>query len=161
MYQRILVPVDGSPTSNRGLREAVNLAAAHAARLVLLHVVDDYTELGDLVTVKSYDELMSGLRQRGEAILADAKAVADAAGVDTTLLLRTATQLPIAEMIVDEARKAGCELVVMGTHGRRGFRRWTLGSEAEAVARTSAVPVLLVRDYGVAPAETPPAAAAR
>ena len=51
----------------------------------------------------------------------------------------------VSDVIVDEAAKAGCELIVMGTHGRRGVSRVALGSDAENVLRSSSIPVLLVR----------------
>jgi len=52
----------------------------------------------------------------------------------------------VAETILDEARLSNCDLIVMGTHGRRGLSRLTLGSDAELVVRSSHLPVLLVRD---------------
>ncbi|NDZ18444.1 hypothetical protein C7T35_07685 [Variovorax sp. WS11] len=60
--------------------------------------------------------------------------------------LREVTQGRIANVVVDEARSSGCDLIVMGTHGRRGFSRLALGSDADLVVRQSPVPVLLVRD---------------
>jgi nucleotide-binding universal stress UspA family protein len=147
MYQCLLVPVDGSDTSRQGLREAVQLAAGRGARLVLLHVVDDYPFLGEVASLQSYDDLMQSLRSRGDALLREAAATARSAGIEAHPLLRQAGSRRIADVIVDEALKNGCDLVVMGTHGRRGFTRWALGSEAEGVARECGVPVLLVRDH--------------
>ena len=60
-------------------------------------------------------------------------------------LLRDVTQGRIADVITDQAKRASCDLIVMGTHGRRGFNRLTMGSEAEMVVRIRSVPVLLVR----------------
>ena len=70
---------------------------------------------------------------------------ADAAGVRATTVLREMLSGPAAYPIVREARKQGADLIVMGTHGRRGVRRPVLGSDAEQVVRTASVPVLLVR----------------
>jgi nucleotide-binding universal stress UspA family protein len=55
----------------------------------------------------------------------------------------------VADVVVEEAAKSGCDLIVMGTHGRRGFSRLALGSDADLVVRSSPVPVLLVRNEPV------------
>lgn len=145
MYQRILVPVDGSPTSERGVREAIKLATGQQATLFFLHVVDDFRMLVEMTSVRSYDEMLKGLRQYGLEILAKARHAAELAGVHRESLLREVTNERVAQVIVDQAKQHGCDLIVMGTHGRRGFNRIAMGSEAEQVARTSTVPVLLVR----------------
>ena len=145
MYQRILVPVDGSPTAERGLREAVGLASGQDSRLLFLHVVDDYTMLIEMSSAAGYDEIIRGQRQYGLDVLAKAKRAAEAASVHCETLLREVTGKRIADVIIDQAHLHACDLIVMGTHGRRGFSRLTLGSAAEGVARTSTVPVLLVR----------------
>ncbi|HEX9721328.1 MAG TPA: universal stress protein, partial [Ramlibacter sp.] len=74
-----------------------------------------------------------------------AKGAADAASVHCETLLREVTGKRIADVIVEQAQQHACDLIVMGTHGRKGFTRLTLGSAAEGVARSSPVPVLLVR----------------
>lgn len=145
MYQRILVPLDGSPTSERGLREAIKLASGQQATLFFLHVVDDFRMLVEMTSVRSYDEMLKGLRHYGLEILAKARHAAEEAGVHRESLLREVTNERVAQVIVDQAKQHHCDLIVMGTHGRRGFNRIAMGSEAEQVARTSAVPVLLVR----------------
>jgi nucleotide-binding universal stress UspA family protein len=145
MYQRILVPVDGSPTSERGLREAIKLASGQKTRLLFLHIVDDYTMLIEMSSAAGYDEMIRGLRQYGLDVLANAKRAADEASVHCETLLREVTGKRIADVIVEQARQHSCDLIVMGTHGRRGFSRLTLGSAAEGVVRASPFPVLLVR----------------
>jgi nucleotide-binding universal stress UspA family protein len=145
MYQRVLVPVDGSPTAEHGLREAIGLATGQNTRLLFLHVVDDYTMLIEMSSAAGYEEMIRGLRQYGLEVLAKAKRAAEAASVHCETLLREVTGKRIADVIVDQARQHSCDLIVMGTHGRSGFSRLTLGSAAEGVARTSPVPVLLVR----------------
>jgi nucleotide-binding universal stress UspA family protein len=72
--------------------------------------------------------------------------LAEAAGVHTETLLREVTGKRVAEVIVEQCGQHACDLLVMGTHGRRGLGRLTMGSDAEEVVRTSTVPVLLVRD---------------
>ncbi len=145
MYQRILVPVDGSPTAERGLREAIKLAEGQATRLLFLHIVDDYTMLIEMSSAAGYEEMIRGLRQYGLDVLGKAKRAAEAAGAHSETLLREVTGKRVADVIVDQARQHACDLIVMGTHGRRGFSRLTLGSAAEGVVRSSPVPVLLVR----------------
>jgi nucleotide-binding universal stress UspA family protein len=145
MYHRIMVPLDGSATAERGLREAIGLAVEHKARLYLLHVVDDFPTLLEISSVASYQEMLNGLRQYGEGVLAKARRAAEDAGVQAESLLREVRHQRIAEVIVEEARKASCDLIVTGTHGRRGFSRLTMGSEAELLVRISPLPVLLVR----------------
>ncbi len=162
MYQRILVPLDGSPAAESGLREAVGCAKGQkGATLFFLHVVDDFSMLVEMTSVRSFEEMLKGLRQYGLEVLAKARRSAEEAGVHSEGLLREVTNERVAEVIVDQARQHQCDLIVMGTHGRRGFSRIAMGSEAEQVARTSPVPVLLVRQAqeAEAPAAAQPSAA--
>ena len=145
MYQRILVPLDGSPTAEAGLRHAIGLAAALKAKLVLLHVMDDFALMVEMSSVTSYDTTRDALRQYGQHALDRAQQAAADAGVMCESFVREVAQARVSEVINDEAVKHRCDLVVMGTHGRRGFSRLTMGSNAEAVMRTSTVPVLMVR----------------
>ena len=145
MYQRILVPMDGSATAECGLRAAVGFATGQQATLLFLHVVDDFSMLVEMTSVRSYEEMLKGLRQYGLEVLAKARQAAEQAGVHCESLMREVTNERVAEVIVDQAKQHNCDLIVMGTHGRRGFSRIAMGSEAEQVARTSPVPVLLVR----------------
>ncbi|MDP3759293.1 MAG: universal stress protein [Ramlibacter sp.] len=145
MYQRILVPLDGSATAERGLREAIALCAGQPTRLLLLHVVDDYPLLIETSSMTGYDEMMKTLRQYGLDVLAKARKACEDASIHCETLLREVTGERVSDIIVDQAGQHGCDLIVMGTHGRRGLQRLTLGSQAEAVARASPVPVLLVR----------------
>ena len=152
MYQRILVPLDGSATADKGLREAIALAASQKARLFLLHVVDDYPMLLGLSSVASCNEMIAGLRKYGTDVLDKAKQAARDASVEAETLLTEVATHRVAEVIVQQARRRACDLIVMGTHGRRGLDRVALGSEAELVVRTSPVPVLLVRPEPAQPA---------
>jgi nucleotide-binding universal stress UspA family protein len=145
MYQRILVPVDGSATAERGLREAITLAKGQDTRLLLLHIVDDYTMLIETGSAANYDEMLRGMRQYGLDVLNKSKHVVEEAGVHCETLLREVTGKRVADVIIEQAAQHNCDLIVMGTHGRRGFSRLALGSAAEGVARSSPQPVLLVR----------------
>jgi len=143
-YKKILAAVDGSAASNKGLREALRLAKREGARLVLLNVVNDYYAFAAMDGPAPVD-LVPALREGGRRILARARAAAEKAGVKPTVLMREIVGGPAADAIVREARKQRADLIVLGTHGRRGVRRLVMGSDAEQVVRTSRVPVLLVR----------------
>jgi nucleotide-binding universal stress UspA family protein len=145
MYSKILVPIDGSPTAERGLREALALAAPLGAKLVLLNVVDDYPILLDMGSALAFEETRRALLKLGEEVLDRARRQAAEADVPCECVLREVTSLRASDAIVDEAAARKCDLIVMGTHGRRGFNRLAMGSDAEIVVRESPVPVLLVR----------------
>ena len=146
MYRNILVPLDSSETAARGLREAIGLAQGLKARLVLLHVVDGVALMVDMSATFSSAEMLTALQREGSDLLALAREKATAADVESDSSLREIQGGGVADAIVDEARLRHCDLIVMGTHGRRGLRHLVLGSDAEEVVRRSAVPVLLVRD---------------
>lgn len=146
MYQRILVPVDGSPTSNRGLAEAVALAKLTGARLRLLHVVDELSFAMSAEAFAGYAGDVAGrLRETGENVLAEARAKVEAAGLGVDAVLRDSFAGRVCDLVLEEARDWPAELIVIGTHGRRGVRRLFMGSDAELVLRMAPVPVLLVR----------------
>lgn len=145
MVTRILVPLDGSATSQRGLREAIDLARPLKARLVLLHVIDDYPIVMEMASAMNVAEWHRRRLAQGEGLLADARARAGEAGVPCDTVLREDTAAPTGDAILSEVRQQGCDLVVMGTHGRRGLNRLAMGSDAERVLRAAPVPVLLVR----------------
>jgi len=144
-YKRILVAVDGSKAAAKGLREALRLAKREGARLFMLNVVNDYPALAVTAEAPAMIDLLPLLREGGKRILARAQATARKAGVKPVVLMREIIGGPAADAIVREARKQRADLIVLGTHGRRGVRRLVLGSDAEQVVRTSPVPVLLVR----------------
>lgn len=146
MYSRILVPVDGSPTSNHGLDEAVKLAKLTGARLRLIHVVDQFvyamaTDGFGAVTA----DLIPMLREGGEQILQKCKARVEASGmpVDTALFDSFAGR--VSDLVANEALNWNADLIVLGTHGRRGVERIFMGSDAEQIVRLAPTPVLLVR----------------
>ena len=145
MYKSILVPLDGSATADSGLREAIGLASALKAKLVLLHVLDDLSMVLETSSVAGYERILDRLRCRGQEILDKARLAAAESGVEAETCLREVSLARIAGVVVDEAVAQSCDLIVMGTHGRHGFSRLTMGSNAESVARSSPVPALLVR----------------
>lgn len=145
MYSRILVPVDGSAPSECGLREAIRLATLAHSTLVILNVVNEFPLLMDPVALADYQALLEALRRAGEEIAAKAAKTAREAGLACEVVVIDAAAGSAADQIAAQATASRCELIVMGTHGRRGMKRLTLGSDAELVVRHAPVPVLLVR----------------
>jgi nucleotide-binding universal stress UspA family protein len=146
MYERIFVPVDGSPTSMRGLDEAIRLGRLTGGRLLLAHVVDELVFVTGFETGVTYlNDVLPELRRRGEEVLEAARTRVAAASlaVETRLLECFASRT--SDVLLKEAEAWAADVVVLGTHGRRGFRRLMLGSDAEQLVRASSVPVLLVR----------------
>jgi len=146
MYSRILVAVDGSATSDRALVHAVDLARESGAALRIAHVVD-------MGWATIAPELAIDLRSRAEAVRAEGRAVMEAAlaiardaGQQAeSMLLETSTPLQhVPEAIVDAAIEWRADLLVLGTHGRKGVERLLLGSVADGVVRHSPMPVLLM-----------------
>src|SRR5512133_532189 len=109
MYKRILVPLDGSATSERGLREAIGLAGENKSRLILLHVVDEYPLVLQMSSATNHEQTeraslrMTTLREYGDAVLAKAKTLAINAGVEAETRLREISSGRIADVIVEEA----------------------------------------------------------
>ena len=145
MYERILVPLDGSATARRGLAEAIALAARLGSTLQLLHVVDARLLIPEVSVFMPPVQLLDDWRAAGEKLLAEAVALAREHGVQADGSVMCDPGLRVCDLILNAARGPGIGLIVMGTHGRRGLRRLTLGSDAELVLRESPVPVLLVR----------------
>jgi nucleotide-binding universal stress UspA family protein len=146
MYEKILVPVDGSDTSRQGLAEAIKLARLCGAKLRLLHIID----LLSFSIAASADaglsaEVLDALKQGGQKVLADAAAQAQAAGVAAETRLEEGLVGRVCDVVVEEATSWGAGLIVLGTHGRRGMGRMLLGSDAEQILRQAPVPVLVVR----------------
>jgi nucleotide-binding universal stress UspA family protein len=152
MYQRILVPIDGSPTSERGLDEAIKLAVLTRADLRLLHVVDELQHVTGFETCPVYaTDIVPLLREAGETLLRKGRDRALRAGLKADTVLVEGLSPRLAEAVADQATSWRAELIVIGTHGRRGASRLLLGSDAEQVVRTAPVPVLLVRCTAASP----------
>jgi nucleotide-binding universal stress UspA family protein len=145
MYKRILVPLDGTETAQAGLKEAIELARQTHAVLCLLHVTNDYPIMAEAPIAIDFQQYLEGLNQHGRQMLERAKALATSAGLEVETHLQALKGGRVSDAILQMAQATGCDLIVIGTHGRRGFRRALLGSDAEAVLRQSRCPVLLIR----------------
>ena len=145
MFKRILLAVDGSSISDLALTEAVKLAREQQAELRIVHVVDRVTFNMD--SPIGVEEFWEAVRKSGQQVLESAKAAAQKARVEVeTKLLEVGTMgQRVAELVSVEAEEWPADLIVIGTHGRRGFSHLLLGSVAESVIRIATKPVLLVR----------------
>lgn len=146
MYARILVPVDGSVTSMKGLSEAIKLAKALRAKVKLVHVVTELVADHTFGPSIYYESVIEAERAAGTKTLADAQAFARELDFDVDVELIENVRARASVAIIEAAKRWNAELIVIGTHGRRGLQRLTLGSDAELVLRSAAVPVLMVRD---------------
>ena len=145
MYKRILVPIDGSPASNLGLEEAIHLAKDQNAALRLLHVLNEWLIVSPDAAGANPGDIQEELRAGGDALLNEADARARAAGVTTTSAMLEQMGSPVGAAILRHADEWKADLLVCGTHGRRGVRRLVLGSDAEYIIRHTRIPVLLRR----------------
>jgi len=145
MHRRVLVPVDGSAPSNQALLEAIKLVKAASGKLRLVHVVDEFV-MGGVDNPGFYNPAMvDALRAVGRKALQDAESFVRQYALEPSSALLETFGHRVADLVVSEAQSWGADLIVMGTHGRRGVRRLVMGSDAELVMRASPVPVLLVR----------------
>lgn len=144
MFKRILVPVDGSDTSNLALQQAITLAKDQHSTLRLFHVVDLTTAYSS-VKAPHVAEYQNALQAEGQKVIADASVPVSTAAIqfDSKCIATFGTH--IYDLIEEEAKQWPADLIVIGTHGRRGIRRLILGSVAEGLARISSKPLLLIR----------------
>jgi nucleotide-binding universal stress UspA family protein len=161
MFKRILIPIDGSKTSQQALKRGLVFAAEQGAALRLLHV-HEVSVLSEMYAaqaasagsslapnVKALEKFEADLEKRSQTLLEQATAMATKAGVakvDGKMI--NAGMRKAARLIVDDATKWKADLIVMGTHGRSGFDHMVFGSVAEGVMRSASVPVLLIRIPG-------------
>ncbi|WP_206952200.1 universal stress protein [Trinickia acidisoli] len=145
MYKRILAPIDGSETSTRAFESALRIAREFGAQLVPLYVVDVSIAGAD---APGYDPTIvrDALLEEGSRVNAEARAKMAREHVAGTPRIVETSPLgdDISHSILRVANEWSADLVVMGTHGRRGFRRLILGSVAERFLRISLCPVLLI-----------------
>ena len=145
MYQRILVPIDGSTTSERALQEAIKLAAGNA-QLRLIYVIEEgYPLDAEGYAFIDYAALQEAFRKTGERALAQAAETARRAGMTAETAVLDEPGEHTATVIDNDAKSWKADLIVIGTHGRSGVGRLLMGSVAEHVVRGASVPVLLIR----------------
>jgi nucleotide-binding universal stress UspA family protein len=147
MYQRILVPTDGSVLSQKAVDSAIEQAAFSGAEIVALYVVPrypiSYFEGNVAVSNAEVARTEKQWNDKGQAVVDEVKAAATAEGVRARGVL-TRSNL-IAESVIAAAKKHKCDLIVMASHGRKGIKRILLGSETQHVLTHSKLPVLVLR----------------
>jgi len=145
LFRRIAVAVDGSPTSRSALRAAIRLAQDQGAALRIVLVVDVVT--GTIESPYDREDYEASVRKAGDRVLHQAAEAARKAGIDakTVRLEVRALGDRIADEIARNARGWHADLIVIGTHGRRGVSHLFLGSVAESLIRIAPAPVLLIR----------------
>lgn len=145
MYQKVLVPLDGSEMAERALTEVIKLGqGGDIGEVILLNVIE--IEIFDFPTDynKSFD--LTGLREahrkEAEKYLEGIQSRLQSEGINATIALREGRP---AEMIVEFTKNQPVDLIIIGTHGYTGMKRLMFGSVALSVLHDSDVPVLLVR----------------
>jgi nucleotide-binding universal stress UspA family protein len=146
-YQHILVPVDGSKISFSAVKHAVDLAKVFGSRLTLISLVaeDPFTDADFYYYYVSapMKEHFIQAYANAEAVLKQASDIAYAAGVQVeTKVLKSVV---IEESIVKTAKQLETDLIVMGSHGHQGFKKWRLGSVATAVLCSTDLPVMVIK----------------
>ena len=149
MYCRILVATDGSQTSELAIEQAARLAKDQGAQLRIVHVIEQsrlaFAAAGPVAV--DLEGILDALRKSGQAALERGRAIAQQVGVtsEAAIIGDDAIDDRVAMVLAEDARRWKADLVVLGTHGRRGLNHLLMGSVAEAVARVAPAHVLLVR----------------
>ena len=147
MFKHILVPTDGSQLSLETVKRAVTFAREAGAKITFFFAKPDYPVAfygeGALIDPTTPEKFAEVADRQAQEILANASAVAKEAGVPSANT-DSVSDLPY-QAIIDAANNAGCDLIFMASHGRRGFSGLLLGSETQKVLTHSTIPVLVYR----------------
>ena len=144
MYKRILVPVAGGRASTLGLQEAVRFAKDQKAHLRIIHVVDEAVLAQYPEGMETTGQLLETMIKDGKKTLNDAMAVARRQGIKAECVLHEKLLGSLADLILKEAKKWRADIIVMGTQPQSGIEHFFLGSDAETIARSTLLPVLLI-----------------
>lgn len=147
MYKKILVPTDGSDCARAGLDHAVKLARSCGAAIHVVTVIDLSTSGAEWSVATAWQALIESAREHSQGVVNDAMGLAQDAAVTTSSEIIELPAGRVADAIVNAATERGCDIIVMGSHGRRGVKRMLLGSDAELVLRMSRMPVLIVPSH--------------
>lgn len=149
MYQRILVAIDSSTTAAHALDVAIDLAKRLGAALCIVHAEDESLLVQHGMGIGTFidiDQTKAAIRATADALLGAAAEKASTAGVVAERRFIDSDRRRVAELVVETARDWSADLIVAGTHGRRGVERLLVGSVAENLLRFAETAVLLVRD---------------
>ncbi|MGV7213244.1 universal stress protein [Bradyrhizobium sp. UFLA05-112] len=149
MYANILLSTDGSDVARKGLEHGIALAKALNAKVTVITVTEplpvDYGgghAGGWIPSQEEFDHFDAACKERADKLLGEARAMAEQVGISAELL-HVPNAHP-ATTIIETAKSGGCDLIVMGSHGRRGLRKLFLGSQTSEVLADGSVPVLVV-----------------
>jgi nucleotide-binding universal stress UspA family protein len=147
MFQHILLPIDGSATANAAVDKAIAIAKAFGSTIAPIYVIDPYPFTG-VGTDFGYgqDQYINAARADAATAIAAAQAKFDAAGI--TVQPRIVEAHAVWRGILDTAQEEGADLIVMGSHGRRGLEKLVLGSVAQSVLARADISTLIVRIPG-------------
>jgi nucleotide-binding universal stress UspA family protein len=145
MFKHILVPADGSDNAHRAIDKAIALAKAFDSKVSVIYVIDPYAFTG-VGTDFAYGqaEYLSAATAEGNEALRVAKEAFEAAGIDSQTAVVEGHS--IYKGILDSASRLGADLIVMGSHGRKGLEKLVLGSVTSQVLSHAHLPILVVRD---------------
>lgn len=146
MFKHILVPVDGSPTTPQPLEKAIAMAQAFKSQVTVIYVIDPYafTGVGTDFAYGQAEYLSAATAEATEAIRV-ARAQFEASGI--TVNSSVVEGHAVYKGILETADSCGADLIVMGSHGRKGLEKLVLGSVASQVLSNALLPVLIVRDF--------------
>lgn len=147
MFKHILVAADGSETSNKSIKYAVELAKQHQCELTVLTVTIPYSLSSFSVAWQNApldsDDYDKSIEEAATQILEEAREIAAVSGI--VMATRHISEVSAATAIVDTADQLGCDLIIMASHGRRGVVRKLLGSQTNEVLQMSPIPVLVYK----------------
>jgi len=145
MFKHILVPVDGSETAQQAMAQAAGLAKAFGSEVSVVYVIDPYPFTG-VGTDLAYgqDQYLTAATNEANSALEAAQALAAQQGVDADVMVVEGHA--VHRGIVETAVSVGADLIVMGSHGRKGLEKLVLGSVTQRVLGDVHIPVLVVRD---------------
>ncbi|CAN5624768.1 universal stress protein [soil metagenome] len=147
--RRILVPLDGSPLAEQALPEAVALAQATGAELLLLQVIQTFDEGNKHILFKNEAEAQVAFAQWQTSAATYLEQVAQPIQAQKVVYICRALAGNVVEMIIDTVETDGIDLLVISTHGRSGLRRWMYGSVANKVLRGVSCPLLVIHNSPV------------
>jgi len=144
MYKRILVPIDGSRASTQGLREALRFARDQNAKVRIVHIVDEAALAQYPEAIDATGQILDTFINGGKKTLKNAMALAKRQGIEAECVLHEKLLGSLSDLILKEAKEWKSDIIVMGTHANTGIKHLLLGSNAEDIARSSRIPVLIV-----------------
>lgn len=145
MYNKILVPLDGSELAEAALPHAKSIANAFNSQIVLLTVIEPLVMYAQPDIVAPEINMLIDIEAQTKAVLQYLKGKAEELIEEGLVVTTEISNGPAANRICDYAAENAIDLIVMCTHGRSGFQRWVYGSVADRVLRAASMPILLVR----------------